>query len=1182
MTTNFAHLHLHSQYSLLDGAIRLADLFPRLQQYGMHSVALTDHGNMFGALDFYKQARAFRKEQDYQIKPIFGCETYIASDMHDHSRPERFHLILLARNMEGYKNLAYLVSKAYLDGFYYKPRIDKKLLRERRAGLIGLSACLSGEVPKTLLTRGIKRAEEAARDYAEIFEPDSFFLELQHNRLPEQDEVNEGLQKLARKTGIGLVATNDCHYLDRGDARAHDILMCVQTGHNVNDANRLRHDVDEFYLKSPQEMEQAFAHVPQALENAAAIAERCNVEIDLKQTFLPLFQVPEGFDRETYMAKLSRDGLKVRLQEEQIPQEQWPEYEQRLERELGVINEMKFPGYFLIVWDFINFAKQQGVPVGPGRGSGAGSLVAYALRITDLNPLPYGLLFERFLNPERVSMPDFDIDFCMNRRDEVIKYVTDKYGVQNVGQIATMHSLKARGVVRDVARAMGLSYGDGDKVAKLIPEPIQGKTVSINKALEQEPRLRELSEADPKVADLLQVASSLEGLNRHAGMHAAGVVIAEEPIWDYCPCFRGKDGELVTQFAKNEVEDIGLVKFDFLGLKTLTVLATAERLIRKVDPAFKVDEIPLKDGPTFEMIQAGQTTGVFQLESSGFKELLKKLRPDCFEDIIAAVALYRPGPLEGGMVDDFIKRKHGEVKVSYPHQWLEPILKETYGVIVYQEQVMQIAQVLAGFSLGGADLLRRAMGKKIEAKMAAMRVKFQQGAEDKGVNAKQAEGIFDLMAKFASYGFNKSHSACYALITLQTAYLKRHWPEEFMAAVLTCDKDNSDNLTKYIAETRAMGIKVVRPDVNESDAEFSVVEHEGHKLIRFGLTAVRNVGEGAVEVMIEARQEQPFTGLYDYCERVDARRVNRRVVEALVKSGAFDGVAQPRELTRARLMAALDAAYERAQRNQRDRESGQTSLFDMLGGGGDGGDGEDAVESDADKYPEVLDWEPRVRLSHEKDSLGFYVSGHPLDRYVDDLKRLGSTTVAGVFAIARNAAPTQGYGNQQTVSVGGLVDVFTERPLKSGIGRMASFNLEDKSGAMRVVCFSKAFAAYEDVLKADEPLLVTGRLKFEGEGDAAVPEMMMDEAVTLATLRLQKTTQMLLRLNSTRVGPEQIPLLKQALLQHVGECRTYLELIQPHHTTTQLVLSERYSVNPTDELLLKLERLFGERVAVLK
>jgi len=1182
MSSPFCHLHLHSQYSLLDGAIRLADLFPRLHSFGMSSVALTDHGNMFGAIDFYQKARKAG------IKPIFGCEVYITEDMQDRSSGrDSHHLILLARNLEGYRNLAYMVSKAYLEGFYYTPRIDKKLLASRSAGLIGLTACLGGEVPQTIMTRGTKQAAEVAKRYTEIFEPGAFYLELQHNGLAEQDQVNEELIKLSRKLSIGLVATNDCHYLERKDARAHDILMCIQTGKMVDDENRMRHDTDEFYLKSPEEMEVAFGHVPDALENAAAIGEMCNVELDLSQTYLPRYQVPEGHDLDSYVMDQARRGLERRFSEAETLGATLDRdaYRERLEGELAVIVQMGFSGYFLIVWDFINHAKEQGIPVGPGRGSGAGSLAAYALRITDLDPIPYNLLFERFLNPERVSMPDFDVDFCMNRRDEVIRYVADKYGHDNVGQIATFHSLKARGVVRDVARVMGLSYADGDRVAKLIPEPIQGKHVSIPQALQQEPRLRELADSDPKIADLLEVASALEGLNRHAGMHAAGVVIGEKPLWEYVPCFKGQNDEIVTQFAKDEVEKAGLVKFDFLGLKTLTILDTARRLIEEVrgggadqdnestGEPFDIGAIPLDDVPTFEMIQAGNTTGVFQLESSGFKDLLKRLKPDRFEDIIAAVALYRPGPLEGGMVDDFILRKHGQKKVEYPHEWLADVLSETYGVIVYQEQVMQMARTLAGYSLGQADILRRAMGKKKPQEMAKQKKIFISGAEEKGIDPVTAEQIFNLMEVFAGYGFNKSHSAAYALISYQTAYLKCHYPEEFMAAVLTCDKDNTDNLTKYIAETRAMGIEVLRPDVNESDSHFSVIRagESGRKYIRFGLSAVRNVGEGAVEAMVEVRQEQPFSGLFDFCERVDPRRVNRRVMEFLIKSGAFDGVTEPRGICRARLMAALDGAHERAVAAQRDREAGQTSLFGMLEAAGGPAAGA-AVEDDEQKYPDVPDWEPRQRLAFEKEALGFYVSGHPLDRYEDDLRRYAGASTAKLESLP----------DRTEVSIGGMVAEYRERPLKNGKGRMAIFNLEDKEGSVEVVVFSRPFEEHEATLKSDEPLLIQGALRFEGEGEGRVPRLQLKSAVTLPALRRQKTREMHLHLDADRVKEEQLEQLRQILLRHVGECRTYIHLSIPKRSQTRMVLSERFSVTPTDELLVQIERLFGERVAVLR
>ena len=1165
MASNFTHLHLHSQYSLLDGAIRLKDLYLRLHEFGMSSVALTDHGNMFGAVDFYKGARKAG------IKPIFGVETYICNDM-SKKEPRRraHHLILLAKTFQGYKNLTYLVSKSYLEGFYYTPRIDKNLLRERSAGLIGMSACLSGEIPSAVITKGVRRATIVAREYADMFEKDSFFMEVQPNGMTEQEEVNEGLIKISAETGIGIVATNDCHYLERKDAKAHDILMCVQTGKTVDDENRLKHEVDEFYLKSPEEMEQAFAHVPQALENAARIAGMCNVELDLSKNFLPRYEVPKGHNLATYLEETTRAGLERRFQEmrDEGKEPDVEVYEKRLEVELGVINKMDFPGYFLIVWDFINYAKEHGIPVGPGRGSGAGSLVAYSLRITDLDPLPYGLLFERFLNPDRVSMPDFDIDFCMNRRGEVIQYVTEKYGEVNVGQIATFASLKAKGVTRDVARAMGLPYSDGDKVAKLIPEPIGGKSLSIPEAMAQEPRLKEMADEEPKIAQLLEVAAALEGLNRHAGMHAAGVVISEEPLWEYAPCFLGKDGEIVTQYAKNEVEDVGLVKFDFLGLKTLTILAEAETLVRQSDPEFRLRQIPLDDEETYKMIAAGDTTAVFQLESGAFKEVLKQLKPDCFEDIIAAVALYRPGPLGGGMVDDFIACKHGRKKVKYQHPWLEPILEETYGVIVYQEQVMQIASALGGFSLGQADILRRAMGKKKEKEMVRQKQIFLEGAKKLEVDAKIAEEVFDLMAFFAGYGFNKSHSASYAVITVQTAWMKRHWPVEFMAAVLTCDKENSDNLVKYIAATREMGITVDRPNVNESDTNFSVVKRDDKKIIRFGLSAVRNVGEGAVEAILQAREEKPFTGLFDFCERVDAKRVNRRVLEALIKSGAYDSLSWKRGISRARLVAALDSAHDRAAAAQRDRERGQTNLFDLMDSGADLTE----AEEDAEKYPDVPEWEPRVMLAHERENLGFYVSGHPLDSYEHDLRRYATSTVQHVLEAQ----------SRREVSLGGIVGAFRERSLKSGKGRMAIFDLEDKTGHVEMVAFSRVFQEVEEVLKSGEPLLVGAMVEVDHDGDARKIRCSLRSAVTLPELREQKTSALHLRLGPEQLEGEGLAQLKALLLEFHGDCPTNIELTLPDHSCTRLSLGDKFAVTPTDALLARLERKFGKKAALLK
>ena len=1170
----FTHLHLHSQYSLLDGAIRLGDLFKTVKQYGMDSVALTDHGNMYGMVDFYKKAK------ESGVKPIFGCETYIsATDRFDKTERKNYHLILLAKNKAGYKNLQYLNSMGYLEGFYYHPRIDKKLLKEHSEGLIGLSACLGGEVAQTLMKQGYDAAKETALEYKGLFEEGSYFLEVQPNGLPEQEQVNDSWKKLSRDTGLGLVATGDCHYVQKADWKSHNILMCIQQGKTLNDPGKLEHRTPSYYIQTPDEFNAYFKDIPEALENTVKIAKQCNVELELGKTYLPKYKVPEGYDLDSYVRKVAEDGLNSRFEELRARDFKFDpdQYRERLKRELDVICKMGFSGYFLIVWDFINYAKSKGIPVGPGRGSGAGSIAAYAMRITDLNPIPYNLLFERFLNPERISMPDFDVDFCMNRRGEVIQYVTEKYGKNNVGQIVTMHQLKSRGVIRDIARVMAIPYAEADKVAKLVPEPVQGKAPTIDEALEAEPKLKELYEDDKgPYKELIDHARALEGLNRHAGMHAAGVVIAEDPLWEYVPCSRGPEGEIVTQFAKDEVEQAGLVKFDFLGLKTLTVIDIAMALIRREHPDFDITHVPLDDADVYEMIAEGDTTGVFQLESSGFKELLKKLKPDCFEDIIAAGALYRPGPLEGGMVDDFINRKHGRTRVTYAHPALEPILKDTYGVIVYQEQVMQISSALAGYSLGQADLLRRAMGKKKKEVMEKEKSKFLGGAEKKGVDPKIADDTFELMSKFAAYGFNKSHSAAYGLVTYQTAYLKHYFPEEFMAGLLTCDKEDTDKVVKNVSEVRAMGIEVRRPDVNQSQKDFSVVKEdiktkkgiEQKKFIRFGLSAVKGVGEGAVESIVSAREESgAFTDVFDFCRRIDLKRVNKKVLEALVKSGAFDDL-HPQK-NRAAMFAAIDRAVDEAQKELRDKASGQTSLFGLIAA---------PIESAKPqaRYPDVEDWEAKQRLAFEKESLGFYITGHPLDRYQADLKRFRATRTVDV----------QEKSEWEEVAVAGIVGGYKEWPLKSGEGRMAIFNLEDTFGSVKIACFAKPFAQFEAVLKADEPILVTGKVKAgrmgDDESEPRAKELNMSEAVPLAKLRAEKTRQMTVEVAADALNEERVEQLKSALEKSPGHVQTVLRLKVPMRSITDCVLPEKFKVTPSDELLSRIERLFGADAARLR
>ncbi|HVZ71023.1 MAG TPA: DNA polymerase III subunit alpha [Polyangia bacterium] len=1183
----FSHLHLHTQYSLLDGAIRLDQLFPKVLERGMKSVAITDHGNLFGALDFYQRAKA------HGVKPIFGCETYIAPDRLDKTERKSNHMILLAKDNVGWKNLSFLNSMGYLEGFYYNPRIDKKLLREHSEGLIGLSACLGGEVAQTIMRRGPEAAEGIALEFQDIFGKGNFFLEVQPNGLEEQETVNGHLQELSKKTGIGLIATNDCHYLNQTDARAHEILMCVQQKKTIHDDKRLHHRNEAFFVKTPGEMDAYFKHIPEAMENAARLGELCKVDFKLGDTFLPKFQVPDGMTAESYLLAVAEEGLKKRFEEANRRSQRINEdvYRARLELELGVITKMNFSGYFLIVWDFIRYAKDHNIPVGPGRGSGAGSLVAYSLRITDIDPIDNKLLFERFLNPERVSMPDFDVDFCMNRRDEVIKYVTQKYGKDNVGQIVTMHQIKARSGVRDIARAMALPFAEADKVAKFVPEPVQGKSPPIAEAIEKEPRLKALYDESPVYRELLDVAKGLEGLNRHAGKHAAGVVIGDKPLWEYVPCFRpaGDEDGIVTQYDKDMVEKAGLVKFDFLGLKTLTVIQTCLDLVNKEkaaagEPALDLSVIPLDDASVYKMISAADVTGVFQLESSGFRELLKKLKPDCFEDIVAAGALYRPGPLEGGMVDDFIERKHGRKRVEYDHPTLEPILKDTYGVIVYQEQVMQISSALAGYSLGKADLLRRAMGKKKAEAMAKEKVAFLDGAKEKKVDGKIAERVFDLMEKFAGYGFNRSHSAAYGMLTYQTAYLKRYFPVEFYAALLTCDKDDTDAVVKFIAEARGSAIAVLRPDVNESDKDFSVViapDDKGNqkKVIRFGMGAVKGVGEGAVDVIKAARDDGgPFLSIFDFCKRVDGRKVNRKVLEALTKAGAFDGIAAKNGVTRARVFLAIDRASERAAEAQRERESGQTSLLALFGGGpakpnGNGAANGGGVGLFEDKYPEGDEWMPKEMLAYEKESLGFYISGHPLDRFTSEIKRFTNATARNCFE----------KGERAEVILAGVVTSYQERPMKNGNGKYAFMTLEDQTGQVEYIVNSKKVDDYRDLLGSDDPLLVTGLVDAPfGEGEAVRERLRFMDAKLLSRIRSEKSSLLDIRLNADAVKAEQLTSLEKLLRAHAGPCRTTLRMEIPKRSESVLDLGEDYKVAASDDLLARIEQIFGERVAVLR
>ncbi|HEX5060509.1 MAG TPA: DNA polymerase III subunit alpha, partial [Kofleriaceae bacterium] len=1082
--------------------------------------------------------------------------------------------VLLAKNEVGYQNLSYLNSKGYLEGFYYNPRIDKQILKDRSEGLIGMSACLGGEVAQTLEKHGVAQAEEVAREYQSIFGEGDFYLELMPTPIPEQQTLNDELKRMGPKLGIPLVVTNDCHYVNRGDAAAHDVLMAIQTGKSLKDDKRLKHSVDSYYLKSPAEVNAELRDCPEALENTVRIAKQCDVKLKLDQTHLPTYKVPPGEDLDSYIVKLVDQGLERRFGELAARGKKFDvdEYRERCKRELGVIQRMGFSGYFLIVWDFINWAKDHGIPVGPGRGSGAGSAVAWALRITDLDPIEFKLLFERFLNPERVSMPDFDVDFCMNRRGEVIKYVEGKYGSDRVGQIATFHQLKARGVIRDIARAMEIPFAEADKLAKLVPEPVQGKSPPVREAIEQTPELKQLYNESPLHRELLDLAASLEGLNRNAGMHAAGVVIAEQPLWEYVPCFRGQNDEIVTQFAMKEVEKAGLVKFDFLGLKTLTVIQTAVKLINQQRPPgdeLDIERIRKDDADVFKMIARGDTTGVFQLESSGFREMLKKLKPDCLEDIVAAGALYRPGPLEGGMVDQYIDVKHGRKAADYMHPWLETVLKDTYGVIVYQEQVMQIAQVLGGYTLGGADLLRRAMGKKKPEEMAKQKQTFLDGAKNKGVDVKRAAEIFELVEKFAGYGFNRSHSAAYGWVSYQTAYLKHHYPHEFMAGLMSCDADNVDNIVKFIAEARSMGLTVERPDINESAQDFTVTSGE-NKVIRFGLGAVKGVGATAVEAILEARaSEGKFESLFELCRRVDTQKCNRRVLEQLIKSGAFDGL--PGGHHRAQLLAALDAALERGAAEQRDRRSGQTSLFGMFAAA-EPIKAPNGAAPAGETYPEIEVWSHKQLLAFEKEALGFYVSGHPLDRYRGDLTRYATATTSDFAMGARSAGEH---------SIGGIVSQYREMITKKG-DKMARFMLEDAAGTLEVIAFPKTFEKVRHVLVSEDPILCSGQVKNEGTSESPEWKMILEGAAPLSQLREQKTTRVDIHLNADMLTHDQIDELKTILANaQRGGCQAVVRLKISKRSETVIALPDAWAVSPTEDLLTRLERLFGDRVATL-
>ena len=1126
----FTHLHLHTEYSLLDGACDLKKLVERVAKLGQKSVAMTDHGNIYGAVHFFDAAK---KEG---IKPILGCELYISKN-EDHRAPgegdDNNHLLVLAENEEGYQNLIRITSEASLHGFYRKPRVSKRYLAEHAKGLIGFSGCLSGELCEELLAGKYEKARGVAQQYEDIFGKGNFYLEIQDQGLADEKRIHEALFRLERELKIPLVATNDSHYLCGDDSKAHDVMLCVQTGSKIHDVDRFRFDSDQFFVKSGDEMELLFKDSPAVLQRTMEIAERCELKLKPVEDPFPLFAVPEGHTTNSYFEQVCREGYKKRLETavrgleaRGVLRSPVHEYDARLEYEIGIIEKMKYAGYFLIVWDFIKYARDHGIPVGPGRGSGAGSLVAYSMEITNIDPMQNVLIFERFLNPKRNEMPDIDVDFCQNRRGEVIDYVTQKYGREQVAQIITFNSMAAQASIKDCGRAMDMPYGDVDRIAKLIPATAK---MTIDKALDEVAELRKAYETDAQIKELIDTAKKLEGLARGSGVHASAVVIAPRPLIELVPLAKTKNDEIVTAYDMDAIAKMGLVKMDFLGLTTLTVIDDCLKLIdanrgEKLD----IGAIPPDDAETYKKVfHAALTSGVFQFESSGMRDVLRRYKPDTVEDLTALNALYRPGPIQGGMIDDFIERKLGRRKVEYLLPELEEILKGTLGVIVYQEQVMQIANVLASYTMGEADVLRKSMGKKDKDEMARQRVRFMTGAAAAGHPKGTAGDIFDQMDKFGGYGFNKSHSAAYALLAYQTAYLKTHYPMEFMAALLTSETSKPENVVKYIAECKEMGISVEPPDVQVSGAQFT----PHGEAIRFGLAAVKNVGGNAIESILKARKEVGgrFGSFWEFCEKVDLRVLNSRVIQSLIKAGALDSLGR-----RGPLMAAVDKAMERAQKAQRDAAQGQTGLFglfDEVPKAGRGGD----------DLPRVADWEEGERLANEKEVLGFFVSGHPLDKYAEKLRNL--TGVIPAAEALERKAPERRWGQQadaaDEIQVAGMILGLRVQKSKREQKLYAQAALEDATGKIELICFAREYERLQGQLKIEAPVLVRGVLM--GDEDAA-PKISVSSITALEDVQVKLPGSVRIRINLDLASEEILAGLKSAVEAAPGPGKVMLNL----------------------------------------
>ena len=1128
--SSFVHLHNHTEYSLLDGACRVSGLVAKAASEEMPALAITDHGNLFGAIKFYQEA------MKAGVKPIIGCEVYVAPQ----SRFEKtavsasaaaHHLTLLARNEEGYQNLIKLTTAGYLEGFYYRPRVDKQLLGKHCEGLIVLSGCLKGEIPQLLKDNQVKEASEVAGQYQELFGKENFFLEIGKYNIEELPKINAGLLQLGERLRIPIVATNDCHYLDKNDAEIQDILLCIQTGKTVDDPGRLKFSTDEFYFRSAEEMKALFSELPQAVSATIEIAERCNLKLVFDKNRFPLFKLPPSFSLNSYLKKLCYDGLKIYYPEGGTA------LEERLQHELKVIEEAGYASYFLIVWDLVHYARKKGITVGPGRGSAGGSLVAYLLGITKVDPLRYGLLFERFLNLERLKPPDIDVDFGYERRSEVIDYLREKYGDDRVAQIITFGTMAAKAVVRDVGRALSMPYSEVDKIAKLIPNELN---ITLAQAIQKEAELKNLIDNDEQVAHLVTLARRLEGFVRHASTHAAGVVISEEPLINIAPLFKAtNNNEVTTQYDMKSLSKIGLLKIDILGLRTLTVIDNTLRLVRETQKKeLNFKQIPLDDKKTFQLLSKARTLGIFQLESSGMRSLLKRLSATKFDDIIATIALHRPGPIGGGMIDEFISGKKGASALRYDHPALKPILRDTYGVILYQEQIMSIVSKLAGFTLEQSDILQQAIGKKIPQVMDEQRQTFIAGAAKNKVEKRVAEKVFDLISRFAGYGFNKAHATAYALLAYQTAYLKANYPVEFMTALLTSEMGNTDKITTYINECQRMGIKVLPPDINESQLEFAVVGND----IRCGLATVKNAGREAIRSIINARERRgKFTSFHQLYREVDLRLINKRVVESLIKCGSFDSLG----VYRSRLFASLGQVMALAQDEQRAREKGQMSLFSTE---------ENSLDS-SEAFPEIPEWPKEKLLSMEKEILGFYVTSHPLTKYDTLIKRY--TSKAGAD------------GNGREAIIGGII-VNLKRITTKKNGQMAIFNLEGINGAMQVVVFPLAFEKFSRFIQADGMVFVKGKIDTREER----PQINADEIIPFAYADEALARAVHIKLSEGISSEKQLCALKETLLPHFGNCPLYLHLTTEDRKEVVVLTDSR--CKPTQSLLTEVEELIGK------